>query len=76
LPKVVDTASVAADLTLVGDDEADILGSGVFGRPSVLVADMDADGLNDIVIAVSGGDGPANDRTDAGEAFIIFIQEQ
>ncbi len=76
LPNVVDAASVAADLTVVGDDESDILGSGVFGRPSVLVADMDADGLNDIVIAVSGGDGPANDRTDAGEAIIIFIQEQ
>lgn len=76
LPKVVDVASVAADLTLLADDEADILGSGVFGRPSLLVADMDADGLNDIVVSASGGDGPANDRTDAGEVSIIFVEER
>ena len=76
LPKVVDVASVAPDLTLLADDEVDILGSGVFGRPSLLVADMDADGLNDVVVSASGGDGPANDRTDAGEVSIIFVDER
>ena len=76
LARVVDVASVAPDLTLLGDDEVDILGSGVFGRPSLLVADMDADGLNDVVVSASGGDGPANDRTDAGEVSIIFVEER
>jgi hypothetical protein len=76
LPKIVDAASVAADLVVVGNDPGDILGSGVSGRLSLLVVDMNADGLNDILVSASGGDGPANDRTDAGEAFIIFVEER
>ena len=76
LPRVLDLASTPAELMLVGDDAEDVLGSGVFGRPSLLVADMDGDGLNDVVVSAPGGDGPVNDRTDTGEAFIVFIKER
>ncbi len=75
-PKVVDTASVAADLTVVGDEVDDVLGNAVSGRLSLLVVDMDGDGLNDIVVSASGGDGPSGDRMDAGEVYIIFLEER
>ncbi len=76
LLKIVDLASSAADLMLVGADVGDVLGESLFGRPPLLVADIDGDGLNDIVVSASGGDGPANDRSDAGEAFIIFVEKR
>jgi hypothetical protein len=71
----LDIASQAPDLALVGDSAGDTLGGGTFGRLSLLVADMDGDGLNDVVVSASGGDGPDEGRTDAGEAYIVFMEE-
>ncbi|MBX7255645.1 MAG: hypothetical protein K1Y02_04710 [Candidatus Hydrogenedentes bacterium] len=34
--------------------------------------DVNADGMNDLVIGDYGGNGPLNNRTAAGEAFVIF----
>jgi hypothetical protein len=76
LPEVVDIASASPDLSAVGDDGGDGLGSSVFGRPSLLVRDMDGDGLNDVVVTAPAADGPGNGRTGAGEAYIIYVEEK
>jgi len=73
---MLDVASEAARLTLAGDDADDVLGTSTFGKPALLLTDMNGDGLNDIVASAPGGDGPANDRVDAGEAIIIFLVER
>ncbi len=39
---------------------------------SVAVADVNGDGIGDIVVGSSGYDGPAGDRTDAGGAFVFY----
>ena len=74
--EMLDVASEAARLTLAGDDADDVLGTTTFGKPTLLLTDMNGDGLNDIVASAPGGDGPANDRVDAGEAIIIFLVER
>lgn len=76
MPATLDIAVDTTDITLAGDDPDDTLGSGVFGRLSLLVADMDGDGLNDIVVSAAGADGPDEGRTDAGEAYIVFLRER
>ncbi len=67
------TAS-AADFTFYGLDEGDVLGDQVFGIPTLVVADMDGDGLDDVIVTAPAGDGPANQREGAGEAFIAFAR--
>ena len=39
---------------------------------TVRILDLDADGLRDLVITAPGGDGPSNDRTNAGEAYVFL----
>jgi hypothetical protein len=67
----LDLAHQAADLVIEGLDGDDVLGVNTFARPSLLSADVDADGLDDVLVSAVG-DGPANDRTDAGEGYILF----
>lgn len=74
LPATLDIAAQAPDMVLSGGDEDDTLGGGVFGRPSLLVADVDGDGVNDIIVSATGGDGPDGERTDSGEAHIVFLE--
>jgi hypothetical protein len=62
-----------ADLTLAGLDAEDILAHEAFGTPPLLAADMDGDGLAEILVAAPRTDGPENNREDAGEAYIIFL---
>jgi hypothetical protein len=66
-------AQQAADVVIEGLDSGDVLGVNTFSRPSLLGADMDGDGRDDVLVSVVG-DGPANDRTDAGEAYILFAR--
>lgn len=73
LEGVVEKPRRAADLVLEGMDRGDILGHSSFGRPALIVADMDGDGRAEL-LASALGDGPANERADAGEAYVLFFQ--
>ena len=82
LPAVIDLADTGALRIAVmhGIDPGDHLGS------TIVVHDVDRDGLDDVVVAgglargssqiegsfIAGADGPANDRPDAGEAYVLF----
>ena len=67
------TAS-AADFTFYGLDGGDVLGDQVYGIPTLVVADMDGDGLDDVIATAPAADGPDNQREGAGEAFIAFAR--
>ena len=69
------STTVDADITLEGLDARDIFGHEAFGRPPLATADMDGDGLDDILAAAPTADGPGNEREDAGEAYIIYMKE-
>lgn len=56
----------AFDMTFGGIDAGDGVGT------SVRLADVDADGTSDVIVGAPGGDGPANSKADAGEAYLIF----
>lgn len=76
LAGTIDLSSDAADLTVAGDDPGDELSVEVFGRLPLLAVDMNGDGLADMLVAAANGDGPANERSDAGEAYIIFAERR
>jgi len=63
---VVDIASAHQDVTIYGADAGDRLAA------SVAVGDVNADGIDDILLGTWEGDGPANDRSRGGEAYVIF----
>ncbi len=71
---VLDLARQSADAIVPGLDPNDALGANAFGRLSLLIVDMDGDGLDDLVVSALGGDGPHDDRMDAGEAYILFAR--
>jgi hypothetical protein len=73
LKGTLDLASQPADIVTEGLDSGDVLGLGTLTRPSLLSADMDGDGLDDVLVSAAG-DGPKNDRDDAGEAYILFAR--
>ena len=55
-------------------DAGDELGSEVFGRMPLAAADLNGDGVSEIMVAAPLGDGPQNQRRDCGEAYILFIK--
>ncbi len=55
-----------ADLVVYGADEGDHLGRGVF------LADLDADGCADLLVAAVDADGPKNSRRDCGEVYCVW----
>jgi hypothetical protein len=63
---VIDTASAQQDVTVYGADVGDHLPS------SVAVGDVNHDGTDDLLLGTYEGDGPANARSGAGEAYVIF----
>ena len=65
-----------ADLTLEGLDARDLLGHEAFGMPPLTTADMNGDGLADILVSAPTADGPGNRRQDAGEAYVIFTERR
>jgi hypothetical protein len=62
----------AANVVLYGLDPGDILGFEAFGMPSLSIADVDKDGLPDLLVSAPGGSGPRNDRPGCGEAYLIW----
>ena len=73
-----DNISPAFDLAVdarafFGNDPVDQLTNSVNGRPALTTFDLNADGRDEILVSSSGGDGPANDRSGAGEALILFV---
>lgn len=58
----------AADVKIYGPSAGDGLTSG----GSILVADVNGDGTNDLVFGAGGADGAAEGRSDAGEAYVVF----
>ena len=62
------TAAPHADVRIFGINQSDNLGTtGV-----ILTGDCDGDGLRDLVLAADLADGPANARSGAGEAYLIW----
>jgi hypothetical protein len=58
-------AADAAHATFLGTDAGDHVSAAVTG-------DFDGDGIQDVALSATGGDGPAEDRPDAGEVYILF----
>jgi len=56
-----------------GLDEEDLLATDTFGTPSLLAADFNGDGRDELFVAAAWADGPDNARPDAGEAYILFF---
>jgi hypothetical protein len=67
-PIVIDVAGTAGsppDVVVLGADEADLLLGSSTG-------DVNGDGIDDLLLAAAGGDGPNERRPDAGEAYVLF----
>lgn len=67
-PIVIDVEGVAGvrpDVVVLGADEADLLLGSSAG-------DVNGDGVDDLLLAAGGGDGPTEGRPDAGEAYVLF----
>ena len=64
----LDLADTAPLMTIFAADPDD-LHSDV---PAVATADVNGDGLNDLLLGARAGDGPENGRQDAGEAYVIY----
>ena len=62
------TAGTAPDLSILGASAGDQLSNG----GALLLADLNGDGRQDLVLGAPGADGPGEARTFAGEAYIIF----
>ena len=70
----LDAAGLAGrppDVTVLGAEAADFLTAG----GAVTVADINGDGIGDLLLGAYGGDGPGNSRSSAGEAYMIFGRE-
>lgn len=69
LPQTIDLARIpegSGISVLRGADAGDQAGS------SIAIGDFDGDTAPDIAIGARGGDGPANQRPDSGEVYLIF----
>ena len=62
----IDTLAGEQDVTIFGSDAHDLLSSCFAG------GDLNGDGIADLMLGTSFGRGPANRRSGAGEAYVIF----
>ncbi|HEV8574717.1 MAG TPA: integrin alpha [Dehalococcoidia bacterium] len=65
---MVDLAQTAPATAIWGADAGDYLND----LPALTSGDVNGDGLDDLLIGARFGDGPANGRADAGEAYLVF----
>jgi hypothetical protein len=66
-PQTLDLASAeGADLTILGGALGDNLGFSVLG------ADLNADGIDDVIVGAPGTTGVEDPRTDQGEVYVLF----
>ncbi|MFT5497325.1 MAG: hypothetical protein ACI9TH_002731, partial [Kiritimatiellia bacterium] len=61
-------SATAPDVLIYGARAGDYLGR----DHGLLIADLDHDGMEDLVLGVPFGDGPSNTRTSSGEACLLF----
>ncbi|MDP2949252.1 MAG: hypothetical protein Q8P22_06915 [Chloroflexota bacterium] len=64
--KSIDLAAAQPDVTILGADVGDSLGF------ALAAADVNGDGIDDILVGAPLADGPNNQRPNAGEAYVIF----
>lgn len=62
----IDVAQGQQDFTILGAEAEDLLAN------FAAAADVNGDGKDDILLGTHKADGPKNERTDGGEAYIIF----
>src|SRR3990170_3402067 len=67
-PPSIDLAATDALLTVYGAGRGDFLSD----IPALTTGDFNEDGFADILVGARFGDGPADDREDAGQAYVIF----
>lgn len=65
LARTIDIALNDEDIAIVGAQPGDGAGA------AVLVADVNGDGVNEIMVVADGADGPNGTRPDAGEVYIL-----
>ena len=66
LPSTVDITANEQDLTIYGAKEGDGLGY------SAATADVNDDGIDDVIVSAPMSNGPAGERTDLGQTYVIF----
>jgi hypothetical protein len=66
LSGVFDVAAGDQDLIIYGADENDTLGFNLYA------ADVNGDGVDDLLLSARGGDGPGDFSNEAGEVHVIF----
>jgi len=62
----VDTALDEQDFTIAGAEGGDYLGC------ALAAGDVNGDGIDDIITAAPGADGPDDSRPNGGEAYVVF----
>jgi hypothetical protein len=65
-PASLDLARSKPNITIIGADEGDNLGT------AVASGDVDGDGYDDLIIGAPSADSLRNERKDAGEVYIVF----
>ena len=60
-----DVAQAQQNVTLLGIDSGDRFGA------TVAAADLDGNGLAEVIVSAQRGDGPDDQREDAGEAYVV-----
>lgn len=65
MPGLYDLSSISADTEVRGVDQFDDMGT------SIALGDTNADGLLEILVSASTGDGPTNSRSSAGECHLL-----